>query len=106
MTLNTDTSLVALLANEASYDPIEDRLRQNIRATIEMLFEEERVAFIGRCRYGENEEGKITEWRSRALLRYHRLTKSEADQETVRWTVPPRIYRPSQSARHRHQDAA
>ncbi|WP_299657390.1 transposase, partial [uncultured Jannaschia sp.] len=88
---------------------IEDRLRQNIRATIEALFEEELAAFIGRCRYGrgngstkgyrhghrdrqltgtfgtqtvsvprariEDEEGKVTEWRSKALPRYQRLTK-------------------------------
>ena len=109
MTKNTDTSMLALLANEVGYDPIEDRLRQNIRATIEALFEEELAAFIGRCRYGrggtakkgyrnghrerqlvgtfgtetvsvprariENEEGKITEWQSKALPRYQRLTK-------------------------------
>ena len=109
MTKNTDTSMLALLANEVGYDPIEDRLRQNIRATIEALFEEELAAFIGRFRYGrggatkkgyrnghrerqlvgtfgtetvsvprariENEEGKITEWRSKALPRYQRLTK-------------------------------
>jgi len=105
----TDTSTPALLSGQAGYDPIEDRLRQNIRATIEALFEEELAAFIGRCRYGrgggtkkgyrhghrerqlvgtfgtetvsvprariENEEGKITEWRSKALPRYQRLTK-------------------------------
>jgi len=110
MTKNTHTGLLALLANEVGYDPIEDRLRQNIRATIEALFEEELAAFIGRCRYGrggttkrgyrnghrdrqlvgtfgtetvsvprariENEEGKITEWRSKALPRYQRLTKT------------------------------
>jgi len=44
-------STPALLWGEAGYDPIEDRLRQNIRATIEALFEEELAAFIGRCRY-------------------------------------------------------
>jgi putative transposase len=104
-----DTGSFALLAGEAYFDPIEDRLRQNIRATIEALFEEELAAVIGRCRYDrgggskkgyrhghrarqivgtfgaetvsvprariENEEGKITEWRSRALPRYQRLTK-------------------------------
>jgi putative transposase len=109
MTKTTDTSMLALLANEVGYDPIEDRLRQNIRATIEAPFEEELAAFIGRCRYGrggtakkgyrnghrerqlvgtlgtetlsvprariENEVGKITEWRSKALPRYQRLTK-------------------------------
>jgi transposase-like protein len=99
----------ALLCGDASYDPIEDRLRQNIRATIEALFEEELAAFIGRCRYDrgagttkgyrhghrdrqltgtfgtqtvsvprariEDEQGKVTEWRSQALPRYQRLTK-------------------------------
>jgi hypothetical protein len=34
MTKNTATSTSALLANEVGYDPIEDRLRLNIRATI------------------------------------------------------------------------
>ena len=52
MTKITCSSSLALLANEAGYDPIEDRLRQNIRVTIEALFEEELGAFIGRCRYG------------------------------------------------------
>ena len=109
MTKITCSSSLALLANEAGYDPIEDRLRQNIRVTIEALFEEELGAFIGRCRYGrggakkkgyrnghrqrqvvgtfgtetvsvprarvEDEAGKITEWRSKALVRYQRLTK-------------------------------
>jgi len=109
MDQTTDTTMPALLCSDAGYDPIEDRLRQNIRATIEALFEEELAAVIGRCRYDrgeglkkgyrhghrdrqlvgtfgtetvsvprariENEEGKITEWRSRALPRYQRLTK-------------------------------
>ena len=105
----TDTSTPALVSGETGYDPIEDRLRQSIRATIEALFEEELAAFIGRCRYGrgggpkkgyrhghrerqlvgtfgtetvsvprariDDEEGRITEWRSKALPRYQRLTK-------------------------------
>lgn len=105
----TDTTTPALLFGATGSDPIEDRLRQNIRATIEALFEEELAEFIGRCRYGraggskkgyrhghrerrlvgtfgtetvsvprariEDAEGKITEWRSRALPRYQRLTK-------------------------------
>ncbi len=54
MTKNTATSTSALLANEAGYDPIEDRLRQNIRATIEAVFEEELEQFLGRCRYGRS----------------------------------------------------
>lgn len=48
---NTDTAVLSLLANEAGYDPIEDRLRENIRATVEAVFEEELDAFLGRCRY-------------------------------------------------------
>ena len=51
MTKDTETSTLSLLANEAGYDPIEDRLRQNIRATIEAAFEEELAQFLGRCRY-------------------------------------------------------
>src|SRR6056297_1289591 len=109
MNQNTDTARFALLAGEAGFDPIEERLRTNVRATIEAVFEEELAAFIGRCRYGrgagsakgyrhgrrdrqltgtfgtqtvsvprariEDEEGKVTEWRSKALPRYQRLTK-------------------------------
>lgn len=104
MTKTTDISMPALLANEAGYDPIEDRLRENIRATIEAVFEEELDAFLGRCRYNRGtdkpkgyrhghrdrqligtfgsetvsvprarmigDDGKITEWRSKALPRY------------------------------------
>ena len=40
MAKNTATSTSALLANEVGYDPIEDRLRLNIRATIEAVFED------------------------------------------------------------------
>ncbi len=109
MTKTTDTGTPALLEAGRGYDPIEDRLRQTVRATIEALFEEELEAFIGRCRYGragatkkgyrhghrdrqltgtfgsetvrvprariEDDAGKITEWRSKALPRYQRLTK-------------------------------
>lgn len=49
---DTAISTSALLANEVGYDPIEDRLRENIRTTIETVFEEELAQFIGRCRYG------------------------------------------------------
>jgi putative transposase len=105
----TDTSSFALLAGEAGFDPIEERLRMNVRATIEAVFEEELACFLGRLRYGrgdgaakgyrhghrerhltgtfgtetvrvprariEDETGKVTEWRSKALPRYQRLTK-------------------------------
>ncbi len=60
---NTDTSALSLLANEAGYDPIEDRLRENIRATIEAVFEEELDAFLGRCRY-DRIPGKPTGYRN------------------------------------------
>jgi len=109
MKQDTGTSAPALLSTELGHDPIEDRLRENIRATIEALFEEELAEFIGRCRYGrsegsrkgyrhgrrdrqitgtfgtqtvsvprariEDEDGKVGEWRSKALPRYQRLTK-------------------------------
>ena len=31
----TETSALSLLANDAGYDPLEDRLRENIRSMIE-----------------------------------------------------------------------
>jgi putative transposase len=109
----TEHLAVSLLTDEAGYDPIEDRLRANVRATIEAMFEEELAEFLGRIRYGrgdrgakgyrhghrdrqltgtfgtetvrvprariESEDGKLTEWRSKALPRYKRLTrKAEA----------------------------
>jgi transposase-like protein len=109
MTMNTDTAIPALLLGEAGSDPIEDRLRETIRATVETMFEEELAAFLGRIRYGRGgdarkgyrhgrrerqlvgtfgaetvsvprarivcDNGKTTEWRSKALARYQRLTK-------------------------------
>ena len=106
---DTSSPSPALLSSDPGHDPIEDRLRQNIRATIEALFEEELAEFIGRCRYGrddgakkgyrhgrrdrqitgtfgtqtisvprariEDDAGNVSEWRSKALPRYQRLTK-------------------------------
>ena len=105
----TATESFAPQADEVGFDPIEDRLRVNVRATIEAVFEEELAAFLGRLRYGRGEDkargyrhghrdrqltgtfgtetvrvprarieddaGKVTEWRSKALPRYQRLTK-------------------------------
>ena len=105
----TDTASFALLAGETGFDPIEERLRSNVRATIEAVFEEELASFLGRLRYDrgdgpakgyrhgsrerrltgtfgtetvrvprariEDDTGKVTEWRSKALPRYQRLTK-------------------------------
>jgi transposase-like protein len=48
----TDTASFALLAGEAGFDPIEERLRVGVRAIIEAVFEEELAGFLGRLRYG------------------------------------------------------
>jgi len=110
MKQNTDSSSFSLLPDADAYDPIEDRLRANVRATIEAMFEEELAEFLGRLRYGRGNErakgyrhghrerrltgtfgtetlrvprarvadeaGQVTEWRSQALPRYQRLTKT------------------------------
>ncbi|MFV0386494.1 MAG: IS256 family transposase, partial [Paracoccus sp. (in: a-proteobacteria)] len=47
----TDKSSFALLSHEAVFDPIEERLRASVRATIEAVFEEELGDFLGRLRY-------------------------------------------------------
>ena len=51
MTRITDTSSLPLLAHEAGFDPIEERLRMNVRVTIEAVFEDELASFLGRLRY-------------------------------------------------------
>jgi putative transposase len=105
----TETVGFSLLAGEAGFDLIEERLRANVRATIEAVFEEELAGFLGRLRYGrrdrrakgyrhghrerqltgtfgtetvrvprariEDDAGQVSEWRSKALPRYRRLTK-------------------------------
>jgi transposase-like protein len=105
----TDSSAFSLLPDSTGYDPIEDRLRATVRATIEAMFEEELAEFLGRMRYDrgaektkgyrhghrerrligtfgsetvrvprariKDEDGKVAEWRSKALPRYQRLTK-------------------------------
>jgi hypothetical protein len=50
-----DTSRFSLLPHEAGFDPIEERLRMNVRATIEAVFEEELALFLGRLRYGRGD---------------------------------------------------
>jgi transposase-like protein len=110
MTQITDTSALSHLACDDGFDPIKDRLRANIRGTIEAVFNEELDSFLGRLRYGrgagavkgyrhghrdrqitgtfgtetisvprarvEDEAGRVREWRSKALPRYQRLTKT------------------------------
>ncbi len=44
MTTNTDTAMPSLLLGEAGGDPIGDRLRETVRATVEALFDEELAA--------------------------------------------------------------
>ena len=56
MKQNTDSLSFSLLPDATGYDPIEDRLRANVRATIEALFEEELAEFLGRLRYGRGED--------------------------------------------------
>ena len=51
MTETTDAPSFSPLACAAGDDPIEDRLRANVCATIEAVFEEELAAFLGRLRY-------------------------------------------------------
>ena len=50
MTKTTDTAIPALLLGEAGSAPIEDRLRETVRTTIEAVFEEELAAFLGPLR--------------------------------------------------------
>ena len=52
MTKTTDTAIPAPQPDDAGCDPIEDRLRETVRATIEALFDEELAAYLGRIRYG------------------------------------------------------
>ena len=68
MTNTTATPALSLLADEEVYDPIEDRLRANIRATIEAVFEEELEGILGRCRYGRSGSGPegLPQWAPRA----------------------------------------
>ena len=51
----TEHAGVSLLTDEIGYDPIEERLRASVRATIEAMFEEELAEFLGRIRYGRGD---------------------------------------------------
>ena len=55
MTETTDAPTLSPLSCGAGDDPIEDRLRATVRATIEAVFEEELAVFLGRLRYGRGE---------------------------------------------------
>jgi hypothetical protein len=47
----TENDSFAPVAGEAGFYPIDERLRANVRATIEAVFEEELASFLGRLRY-------------------------------------------------------
>lgn len=57
MTESKASSCGSPLSYGTGYDPIEDRLRASVRATIEALFEERLAEFLGRLRYGRDENG-------------------------------------------------
>ena len=57
MNQTTESTGLSLPANDDGYDPIEDRLRANIRTTIEAVFEEELDGFLGRLRYSRESGG-------------------------------------------------
>ena len=48
---DTETSLFALLASDAAFDPLEEGVRRRVRAFIETILEEELQAALGRGRY-------------------------------------------------------
>jgi len=48
--------VVFATARRRGYDPIEDRRRANVRATIEAMFEEELAEFLGHLRYGRGDD--------------------------------------------------
>ena len=58
MNETTDTAIPVLLLGEAGSDPIEDRLRETVRATIEAVFDEELAAYLGRIRYEAAPRGR------------------------------------------------
>ena len=62
MTEATEGSRLGLLACEEGCDPIEERLRATLRATIEAVFDEELDAFLGRVRYARG-QGEVKGYR-------------------------------------------
>ena len=92
MTKTTDTSPISLLACEEGFDPIEDRLRANIRGTIEAVFKEELDGFLGRLRYGRDAEA-VKGYRHGGVRRMR--TSLCKDSEAVPYAAP----RPRHSAR-------
>jgi putative transposase len=52
-----DTVRFSPPADEAEFNPIKDRLRATVGATIEAMFEKELEAFIGRCCHRRRRSG-------------------------------------------------
>ncbi len=59
MTRTTDTSTFSPIACDDGFDPIEDRLRANIRGTIEAIFNKELDSFLGRRRHVRETEADL-----------------------------------------------
>ena len=51
----TEISGGSLPIDAAAFDPIEDRLRATVRATVEAAFEEELADVLGHLRYGRGD---------------------------------------------------
>ena len=83
----TETSALSLLANDAGYDPLEDRLRENIRSMIEAVFEEELAQFLGRCRYGR-EDALRQGYRNGHRERYIPPPSSQSNPDRRLYAVP------------------
>ena len=95
MAETTAPATPALPGDDDTFDPIEARLRQTIRATIEAPLEEEVEAAIGRCRYGPGagRKGYRHGHRSRQLVgtfgtetvQVPRARIRDADGRTTEW---------------------
>ena len=91
MTEATEGSRLGLLACEEGCDPIEERLRATLRATIEAVFDEELDAFLGRVRYARG-QGEVKGYRHG---RRQRQLTSTLGTETV--SVPVPVFRMAQA---------
>lgn len=70
MTAIADASRFALLSGEAGFDPIEERLRTNVRTSVEAAFEEEQARFPGGLR---DDRGEILSPRASRTAAHRRV---------------------------------
>ncbi|GGO61518.1 hypothetical protein SAMN05444398_11611 [Roseovarius pacificus] len=82
----TNTASFALLVEEAGLDPIEQRLRTNIRATIEAAFQEEPASFLDCLRYGRCDGTPIILIRTNGRFWKENCPAARARNETLRAT--------------------